>query len=67
MLFLLSVLDKGCRDGGVVFDEPSIVSAFPQECPKGLQGVGDGPILDNGSVLQRNADSVSAGSRAPGI
>ena len=36
------------------------VSTLPQEGPQRLQGVGNWPILDNGSVLRGDADSVSA-------
>ena len=33
MLFLLGVLDEGRRDGSVILDEPSVVTAFTQEGP----------------------------------
>ena len=43
VLFLLSVLYEGCRDGGVVFNEPSIVPAFSPRMPSrflSVSGIG---------------------------
>ena len=60
MLFFLGVLDKGCRDRGIILDESFVVPALTQEGSKCLQSVGDWPVFDDRGVVRGNTDPASA-------
>ena len=47
VMILFGVLDQWGRDGGIIRDEPPVVPTFSQEHPQGLEGVWDGPLLDD--------------------
>ena len=60
MLVLLCVLDKRRGDGGIIRDEALVIPALPKKGWLRLEVVGDWPVFDDGRVVRRNADPLSA-------
>ena len=60
MLVLPGVLNQRGGEGGVVRNEPAVIPTLPKERSQGLDSAGDRPVLNDGGVFRRNADTLSA-------